>query len=207
MSPTVTAPLEADTELIDLADAVLRENGYLVSPLVIDDLPYLMAENQDNIVLLTATFTVQDLLAAEPQLTRSLSRRLREAPVDAKKWDGYVVLLAREGAADDAATEALFSLTYNLRQVRKFVYVRVEPKKAAVERRLRPVLPLTDVPIDLAVEEPIRALERRLVDDGLDESAVMEAVLAFRAQAPSPGRYSTDTEDSETLDEADEHDV
>lgn len=171
-----------DTELLELAEVVLHQSGYTVAPLSTDGVSYLLAEDQDNVIVLTTVVSVDDVFAVEPALSRALSGRLASAPAESKKWDGYVIVITST-RPDDSMTEALFSLTYDLNQARRLVRVGVEATTAAVARSLRAVLPLSEPTSEAGLLDPLTALERRLVADGLSTEEVAGAIAAFRAEA------------------------
>jgi len=174
-------PAAVDTELLELVELVLRDSGYVVAPMSTEGAPYLLAEDQDSVVVAAAVVGVEDVFAAEPILSRALVGRLAESHSGAKKWDGYVIVVT-SSRPDDTTTEALFSLTYNLHEVRRLVRVGVEATTAAVARSLRPVLPLSEAIAEATTIDPLTALERRLVADGLDFDQVALAVASFRAE-------------------------
>ena len=188
-------PSAADTELLELGQLVLKEAGYTAALASINGLPYLLAEDRDNVVVLAAVLGIDDIFAIEPALSRVLVDRLAGGTSDSKKWDGYVVVLTGR-RPDDATTDALFSLTYNLRQVRRLIRVGVEATNAGVARSLQPVLPLRQVAGEAALGDPLAALEHRIIADGLDEKEVARAISTFRTQAnvlDSPGIRDSNT--------------
>jgi hypothetical protein len=195
------APIETDAELLDLLVITLERGGYQVQPTTAGDLPVLMAENADNVVAAAATVTVTDLVRAEPLLSRLLVARLGGANPDAKRWDGYVLLVTAQ-QADMTTSEALFGVTYNLRQVRRLPKTGVEPTLAGVARALRGLLPLTP-PADVeTVLDPLSALRERLMTDGVDPMAVQDAIARLMAVAPSA--YAVFEENDGSTDEVDE---
>lgn len=200
-------PSIADAELLDLAQVVLSEAGYVVRHELMSGTPYLIAEDFDNVVVLGAVIDVADVLEIEPALSETLVKRLAGGTPESKKWDGYVVVLTST-RSDEDATEALFSLTYNLSQVRRILRIGVEATKAAVARGLRPVLPLRESGSESVLTDPLAALAERLIADGLAPAQVNESLIAFRAQAPS-SLFSSDDEaekDSDVVEEAERDD-
>ena len=170
-----------DTELIELAEVVLRQAGYAVERDDVDGASYLLAEDLDNVITATAVLTADDVETIEPRLTRVLVDKLSDRSLEAKKWDGYVVILS-SARPDDDATDALFGLTYNLNQVRRLVRVGIEPTTASVARGLRAVLPLSQTHVDAILTDPMAALQARLIADGLDPEQVERAMLVFSSQ-------------------------
>jgi hypothetical protein len=200
-------PSLADAELLDLAQVVLHEAGYVVRQELISGTPYLLAEDPDNVVVLGAVIDVADILVIEPALSETLVNRLAEGTPESKKWDGYVIILTST-RSDEDTTEALFSLTYNLSQVRRIVRIGVEATKAAIARGLRPVLPLRESTGNSALADPLVALEERLIADGLAPTQVSHAMASFRAQAPSSLSSSDDDveEDPDATEEVEDND-
>lgn len=189
-----------DTELLDLAEDVLRTSGYLVAPTALDGIPSLLAEDQDNVVVVTAVLSADDVLTVEPFLTRALTGRIATSSAESKKWDGYVIILAST-RPDDELTEALFSLTYNLHQVRRLVRVGVEATTAAVARSLRAVLPLSEPMGEGGLIDPLTALEQRLVADGLPANDVSVAMASFRLTAQQSAGADVEPSSSDAYDD------
>jgi hypothetical protein len=189
-----------DNELLELAEDVLRKSGYLVAPTALDGIASLLAEDQDNVVVVTAVLSADDALTVEPFLTRALTGRIATASAESKKWDGYVIILAST-RPDDDLTEALFSLTYNLHQVRRLIRVGVEATTAAVARSLRAVLPLSEPMGEGGVIDPLTALEQRLVADGLPPSDVSVAMASFRLTAQQSTGADVELSSSDAYDD------
>ena len=195
-------PSIVDTELLDLARVVLEQGGYVVMQNSIDGTQYLIAEDPDNVIVLGAVIDVGDALVIEPALSRTIVDRLAESSPETKKWDGYVVVLSST-RSDSETTEALFSLTYNLSQVRRIVRVGVEATKAAVSRSLSPVLPLHQSQNDVVLGDPLESLEQRLIADGLAADQVNQAIASFRSQTPVI-MGSSDADDDSDFDPLDD---
>jgi hypothetical protein len=177
-----------DMDLIDLEEVVLRQAGYVVEAGITNGMAYLLAEDKDNVIAASAVLTADDVQLVEPALTRVLVDRLSDRTVEAKKWDGYVVILS-SSHPDDDATRALFNITYNLNQVRRVIRVGIEPTTASVSRGLRAVLPLSQTHVEEILTDPMEALRSRLVADGLNPDQVDEAILGF---GPDYGDISED---------------
>ncbi len=195
-------PAAVDTELLDLGQLVLQQAGYTVVRASIEGAPYLVGEDQDNVVVVAAVLTVDDVFAIEPGLSRALVERMAGSAADSKKWDGIVIMLTA-ASPDDTTTEALFSLTYNLHQVRRLVRVGVEATNAGVARSLRPVLPLSQAISETALSDPLAALEHRIVADGLDADDAAVAISTFRAQAGVIGNSGNRDESDGALESDD----
>jgi hypothetical protein len=120
----VTPPFETDIELLKLARQVLADSGYRVQDSMCDDIYYVIAEDTDNVVAVTAMLEGGDLIAVEPVLGRALIERLSDTRVGAKRWDGYVILLTSATPTSETS-QGLFDLAYNLINVRRLIRVRV----------------------------------------------------------------------------------
>ena len=72
----MTPPFETDIELLKLARQVLADSGYRVQDSMCDDIYYVIAEDTDNVVAVTAMLEGGDLIAVEPVLGRALIERL-----------------------------------------------------------------------------------------------------------------------------------
>jgi hypothetical protein len=175
-------PAEVDTELLELAEIVLRQSGYTVERLPIDGVSCLLGEDQDNVIVLAAVVEIEDIFNVEPLLSRLLSSRLTGAAAEAKKWDGYAIVIT-SARPEDSMTAELNALTQNLNQVRRLIRIGVDTTRADVERSVRAVLPLSPVTDGAGLLDPLAALEQRLVADGLDAAEVAAAIAAFRAAA------------------------
>lgn len=187
----------SDESLLELADFVLESAGYAVMRLSTSDMTASIAENDNNIVIVAALVSPEDLVEAEPVVARQLTEKLVARDVGAKKWDAYVVLLSAQRASDDQ-TESLANLANNLRRVRRVIRVGVEPTRAAVSRALRLLLPLPEPPTERAIADPLELMRERLLIDGVDPNVVQTALEVFRLeQQNSPlVAYGADDEPS-----------
>jgi hypothetical protein len=175
---------DADPELLELAREALGRAGYAVELNVDGIIPTVIAENLDNVVGLAATVTVEGALLAEPIISKLLVQRMSGRDLEGKRWDGYVALLSSQ-AAPASISSPLFGVAYNLRHVRRLVRVGVATTLAAVERALRPVLPLPMLPSADELTDPLATLGARLVEQGVAQEAVDEAFARFRLSQPS----------------------
>jgi hypothetical protein len=176
---TDSSNIASDDELLAIADAVLKSDGYFTASASVGSVPTLLAEDEDNVLIVAALITISDVLRIEPDISKALTKRLGSVDTGPKKWDGYVVLLtAQQG--QDGTTDDLFHLMYNLHQIRRIVRVGVVPTIAGVERALRALLSLPETTENLSIDDPLDAMESRLVADGIDPTAVDEALTAFR---------------------------
>src|SRR5687767_13156711 len=124
MSAGITTDV-VDVELLDLAAGVLVDAGYSVTRTTEHGIDLLLAEDADNVVAITAVTSTDAIFDAEPAVTRALASRFAGPGEAPKRWDAYAVLLT-SSTPDDAKAEALFSLSYNLKQVRRIVRVGVD---------------------------------------------------------------------------------
>lgn len=177
-------PRDADAELLELARDALARAGYAVEHNVEGVIPTVIAENSDNVVGLAATVTVEGALLAEPIVSKLLVQRMSGQDLNGKRWDGYVALLTSQ-AAPSSISSPLFGIAYNLRHVRRLVRVGVNATLAAVERALRPVLPLPMPPSADELADPLAALGARLLEQGVTREAVDEAFARFRLSLPA----------------------
>jgi hypothetical protein len=200
MSETRNSPESSSTDLdvLNLARIVLRSADYRTSIAGIDAQQILIAEGGTAVVVVAAAATVERLLNLEPQATSHLIERLGERSVPDRRRDGYLFLLSAQ-PAEASQAEALFNVTYNLRHVRRIVRVGIEPTAAGIARAMRPVLPLITRMSTVAMVDPLSELESRLVEDGLDERIVREAVTKFRST--SLLQAGTRNSDDRDLDE------
>ena len=198
----MTDHVTSDDELLAIADTVLTLDGYFTLPASVANVPVLFAEDQDNVLVVAALITTQDVLQAEPDISKALTARLGSVDPGPKRWDGYVVLLTAQQSQDDAV-EDLFHLTYNLHQIRRIVRVGVTPTIAGVERALRALLRLPEATGGGVIADPLGAMQSRLIADGLDSDVVGEAMTAFRTTYVPSHRGSA----AEVDEEADEADV
>jgi hypothetical protein len=180
------APSNVDTELFELAEVVLRQYGFDVDRLTTDGIPYLLAEDQDSVLVLTSVVGINDVMAVEPELTRVLAARVATASIESKRWDCYVIVITN-ARPDERMGAAISSVAYNLSDVRRLIRVGVDTTRADVERSLRAILPLSgSVGEEEMLYDPLAALGERLIADGLSAPDVEEAIAAFRMTLPDP---------------------
>lgn len=115
--------------------------------------------------------TVEDFQA---ELTRLSTRSL-----SARRWDLYVfahVLVKARNSSDESLAEVIESDT---RYARKFVRVALpEGDRPALERALRPLLPLRAAP-EFEGFEPIDELREQLRDLGVPDNVAEAALTSF----------------------------
>lgn len=170
----------SDLDLLGLARIALESAQFHTSIVDIGGHQLLIADGKSTAVVTATAARVDQLLDIEPVAIQPLVERLGPRSVPDRRRDGYLFLLTTQ-PADASQAEELFSLTYNLRHVRRLVRVGVEPTAAGVARALRPVLPLMTRVSNFDVLNPIVELEHRLIEDGLDPRIVRDAVGRFRS--------------------------
>jgi hypothetical protein len=139
-----------------------------------------LAESDLFIVAVAAGPNLEELRRLESFAAPELLRRLSEAEnVGGKRWDAYLVLIARHAAnAPDEAKE-LVAIGYNTRGVRRIVAVGVEPTDEELRRVLRPFLPLpTPTPGGLA--DAFDDLAEQLALNGVEPEEARRIVTAFQ---------------------------
>lgn len=179
-----------DAPLLELASIVLNRAGFVTErldltlgdePSLLDQHSLLLAQDHFFILVVGAAATVADLAALEPVAVLELTERAAASSLGAKQWDLYLVLLAEQSAPDDgrAATE-LASLNYNTRSMRRIAHAGVGATIEAVERALRPFLPLPEISEAAVLEDALTLLEEALSTEGVEPQLAGRAVAAFR---------------------------
>lgn len=187
----------SDLDLVGLARIALDSAQFQTSIVELGGHQLLIADGKSTAVVIATTARVDQLLDIEPVAIQPLVERLGPRSVPDRRRDGYLFLLTTQ-PADASQAEALFSLTYNLRHVRRLIRVGVEPTAAGVARALRPVLPLVTRVSTFDIVNPILELEHRLIEDGLDPRIVHDAVDRFRSSdAASRAREAEDEVDAD----------
>jgi hypothetical protein len=185
--------LAFDNELLELSRIVLERAGFTTEALVLSPseggdqqslLPatrLLIAHDRFFIVAVGAAPSLDELMALEPQAVEELSRRVAVSTLGAKQWDLYLVLLANQLAPDDGRTSSeLVTINYNTRLVRRIAHAGVLATVEAIERVLRPFLPLPQTRDSAVLEDALLLLERELPLHGVDEGLAGRAIAAFR---------------------------
>jgi len=180
----------SNTPLLEVARIVLDRAGFVTERLdlsigdetsLLDQPTLLVAQDRFFILAVGSAPTVADLASLEPVAVQELTERAAASSLGAKQWDLYLVLLVEQPAADDgrAATE-LASLNYNTRGIRRLAHAGVAATLEAVERALRPFLPLPEISEAAVLEDALTLLEQALTAEGVDEQLAGRAVAAFR---------------------------
>jgi hypothetical protein len=141
----VTSDRLTTTELISAASSLLEAAGYgRVDPALGDWASSVrMFEDPYCVVAVASLDTCEELLARWPDLQGDVVNALSVhwASVDAKAWDGYLVLLSPSDAP--SLQEELERIRYDTTRLRKLVATGDALATIAdLERLLRPLLPL-----------------------------------------------------------------
>jgi hypothetical protein len=183
----VSAPFE--DQLLEVARIVLDRAGFATEHLdltlrdesSLEERPLLLAQDRFFILAVGSAATVADLASLEPAAVLELTQRAAASKLGAKQWDLYLVLLAEQPAADDGhASSELGAINYNTRSIRRLAHAGVAPTVEAVERALRPFLPLPHVNEGAVLEDALTLLEQELAREGVDQALAGRAVAAFR---------------------------
>lgn len=176
----MSEPRKTDDSLLELAEVVLRKANFrLQYDRIGGDEPVLLVENSDAVAAVAAFLSVRDLIEAESDVSRAVSRRVASAPASPKRWDAYVVLLTSARSAAQYSEE-LALLTQNLRHVRRIVRVGVDPTRAGLTRALRPLLPLAAINESRWDEDPLGSMRRLLERDGFEAREIEKALDDFQ---------------------------
>jgi hypothetical protein len=185
VTPTESPSLEADGELMSLAESVLDTEGYELEIRAQAPLPVLFAENSFFLLAVVTLATISELLVAEPIASSVLSDRLSEVDVGPKRWDVYLVLLTQERLTEGSdATRTLFEINHDTSRVRRIAHSGVSPTLAGVRLALNPFLAPIALEDPAATDEPLEMLTEALVEHGVDRSIASRVVQAFRHGVP-----------------------
>lgn len=179
-----------DAPLLEVARIVLDRAGFATERLdltfggeasLLEQRTLLLAQDRFFILAVGSAATVADLGALEPAAVLELTHRAATSNLGAKQWDLYLVLLAEQSAPDDGrASTELASLNYNTRSIRRLAHAGVAATVEAVERALRPFLPLPEISEAAVLEDALTLLEQALTAEGIDLQLAARAVAAFR---------------------------
>jgi hypothetical protein len=141
----------------------------------------LLAQDPFFILAVGAAATVDGLDLLEQAAVFELTRRAAASQLGAKQWDLYLVLLTGQPAVDDGrASSKLVALNYNTRSIRRLAHAGVAPTLDAMERTLRPFLPLPEVTNAAVLEDALTLLENELNREGVESDLAGRAIAAFR---------------------------
>lgn len=161
------------TSVLEDCSRILAAGGYDVAVRQIDRAPVLLAETLYALVMVImvpdedVTRVVEDAQARLTQLAAT-----HPSP---RRWDLYLVLVVDSDARRyDAVREQFESDT---RYARKLVVTTDHDGR--LEQLLRPLLPLRPL-ADIALAEPLGAVRRQLLAEGVDSGLADAAVRSFR---------------------------
>ena len=168
------AEIDIDLALLSEVRQLLERVGFTVNSAELSaaHLPWLLAENDLFAVGIAAARTLEDLLKLEAYATPVLTDRIKEA--GAKRWDAYLVLLAREDR-EARGTREVRNLQYDTHLFRRVVNLGVHADEESVRRALRPFLPLPS-PSEQMLAPALNDLVDELVLQGIDRNQALEAV-------------------------------
>jgi hypothetical protein len=171
--------VDVDLPLLGEARRLLEDFGFTVvtADLSPARLPWLLAENDLFALGVVATRTLDDLIALEAHATPVLAERIRGA--GPKRWDAYLVLLAREGR-EARGTRAVRNLQYDTSLLRRVVNLGVSADEESIRRALGPFLPLP-IPLGQLLGSGVGDLVDELVLQGIDRDRALEAVRGYQA--------------------------
>jgi hypothetical protein len=174
------AEIVVDLALLGEARRLLENSGFTVveaklSPI---QLPWLLAENDLFALGVAAAQTLDDLMTLEAYASPILADRIRGA--GPKRWDAYLVLLAREDR-EARGTRAVRNLQYDTSVFRRIVNLGVHGDEESVRRALRPFFPLPP-PRGQSLISAFGSLIDELVLQGIDRNQAQEAVQVYHEQ-------------------------
>jgi len=140
------------------------------------DSPWLLAENDHFVVAVVAARSLEDLRVLEGQVAVALGDLLAATDLGPKRWDAYVVLLARSDAEQRGRPDVL-DLEYNTRSLRRIVSLGVS--ETSVDEALAPFFALPQPPpggLPSAYEE----LVEQLIVHGIERERAEAAVAMYR---------------------------
>jgi hypothetical protein len=166
-------PLLADAESVLAGASFAMRREWLAD----EDTPWLLAENEFFLIAAVATDTLEDAYRAEAFGAAELLNRISATRVGAKRWDAYLVILAKELVDDPASTRQLAEMQYDTRGVRRLVATGIVDL-ATVTQALRPFLPLPE-PVAGGLSDALADLRDQLSLNGIAESNAERYVAAF----------------------------
>jgi hypothetical protein len=132
---------EVDLLLLSEARRLLEGAGFTVAEanLQMIDVPWLLAENGLFALGIVAGTSLDDLIVLEAHAFSALTDRM--AIAGAKRWDFYLVMLAREDFEERGSREVR-RMQYDTNMLRRVVNLGVNSDSESVRRALRPFFPL-----------------------------------------------------------------
>jgi hypothetical protein len=157
---------------------VLRTGGFRVDGLEPERLgPSLVAETPHALVLCTRC-TWETLEATVDEAQAELTHLSARHP-SARSWDLYLVVSIAQ-SADEAHEIQRERVEHDTRYARKFVVAGPTTDDEALQRALRPLLPLR--PTDsVHLDDPLAAMRDQLLAGGQDAEVIERALASFRS--------------------------
>ena len=178
-----SAPTLTPTDLIAASVDVLKRGNYSEYQLADQEWnsPYRrLFENEYNIVGIAAFSTCGDLISSWWDLQGSLVDLIssKVGHVEAKSWDGYLVLLT--GSIAPTEQSRIEQIRYNTKRLRKLVATGdILISSGDVERVLRPLLPLHLEATDVEKGTALDRLAIVLSEHGIDVDIAKTLVDCF----------------------------
>ncbi len=170
-----------DEHLFALARTVLSDAGFTQKEVALHNAAVLLAENAYCIVALATTPTVDDLIAAEPQVEALLHSNVEREGIGPKLWDAYVVLLTQERPSDQRdGLRPLFKINYDTRGFRRMARAGVEPTIRGVRNALTPFVEPVRLEDTGLATPPLVALVAALITHGVNESVAGRAIEIYK---------------------------
>jgi hypothetical protein len=120
-----------------------------------------------------------DTLAATVDEAQAILTNLAAQHPSPRSWDLYLVVCVQR-TANEAQELLREDLEHDTRYARKFVLAGRPAEDAAVERALRPLLPLRQAP-SMELTDPLESVRSELLAHGADPDLVDKAMKSYRA--------------------------
>jgi hypothetical protein len=164
-------------ELEDIRD-VLAEAGYRCRMTAVADVSrVLLAENPYSLVAVFESETWNELAArvsdVQAEVTRLVSNE--HAPL---RWDLYVLVHVRNQTAQSIDSEKMESIESDTNYARKFIRINIAHTPTALDRALRPLLPLRPV-ARLDVVDSLQLIRDELLAQEVSSELADSAIAAF----------------------------
>jgi hypothetical protein len=175
-------PVSSDPHLLSVVRRVLDQQSFRVQEMRLadlEDVAWLLAENESFVLGVAAGQTFDDLVALEGYVAAALGELIQDGELGAKRWDSYVVLLASAGK-DQRGSPEVVRLQYNTRSLRRLVALGTAPHEEAVIAALATFLPLPHPPPG-GLPSAFNELVTQLVINGIPEERATSAVSDYRS--------------------------
>jgi hypothetical protein len=157
---------------------VLRAGDFAVDEVTFAELGACLLAETPHALVLCVVGDWETLPATIEEAQATLTNLAAQHP-SPRSWDLYVVVSI--GRSADEAEEILRErIEHDTRFARKFVLAGHVADDAAVERALRPLLPLRSA-ASVHLADPLDAVRTELLGAGVDSDVVDHALTSFRA--------------------------